>query len=242
MRICYLDLFSGVSGDMLMGALVDAGVNPSEIIRALDSLNLDAKYSFVPVSKNGIRGTKFVVESSDHNPHRRLSQIVRLIEQSTVPESPRKRAIAVFERLGEVESQIHQIPPERVHFHEVGAVDSIADIVGVCLGFECLQVDQIWSSPVNLGTGTIECAHGRLPVPAPATAALLLGTPVYTTDVRGELTTPTGAALLTILADGFSALPRMKISSIGYGAGEMDLPRQANLLRLCVGETYASLN
>lgn len=236
-KLCYLDLYSGVSGDMLMGALVDAGVPREPIVAALESFQMRARYEFAKVSKKGIAATKFHVIAEDTSTHRHLSKILTMIDGAELPEAAKTRAKAIFQHIGKVEAAIHQIPEERVHFHEVGAVDSIADIVGVCLGFELLGVDKVIASPVNVGAGTVETAHGRLPIPAPATAELLKGVPVYTTDARGELTTPTGAALVAAIAHDFGNMPPMTIRSIGYGAGTKELPMQANVVRLVVGET-----
>lgn len=237
MKLCYLDLYSGVSGDMLMGALVDAGVPQDPILEALESFQMKARFEFVKVRKKGIAATKFNVISEDASPHRHLSKILSMIDAAAIPDGAKARAQAVFQRIGQVEAAIHQMPEERVHFHEVGAVDSIADIVGVCLGFELLGATKVIASPVNVGTGTVETAHGRLPIPAPATAELLKGIPIYTTDARGELATPTGAALIAALANDFGAMPAMSIRSIGYGAGTKELPMQANVVRLVIGET-----
>ncbi|BDC48722.1 hypothetical protein F183_A10380 [Bryobacterales bacterium F-183] len=237
MKICYLDLYSGVSGDMLMGALVDAGVPREPILAALESFGLEAKFEFVKVRKKGIAGTKFNVYAQDDAPHRHLSKILTMIDAASIPDAAKERAKAVFQLIGKVEAGIHQMPEERVHFHEVGAIDSIADIVGVCLGFELLGADKVVASPLNVGTGMVETAHGRLPVPAPATAEILKGVPVYSNDARGELATPTGAALVASLASSFGNMPAMTIRSIGYGAGTKELPMQANMVRLVFGDT-----
>ena len=238
MKICYLDAFSGISGDMLVAALVDAGADPAALASALSSLGAEAELRFEKTSRGGLAATRFRVLAREPQPaHRHLGQILRLIGGAGLPERVKQNAAAVFQRLGEVEAGIHQVPVERVHFHEVGAVDSICDIVGACLGLDLLGVETVYCSPINLGSGTVASEHGLLPVPAPATAALLGGFPVYARGPEAELTTPTGAALATTLASGFGPLPPMKIGAIGYGAGERDFPEQANVLRVLIGET-----
>ncbi|MBZ5592075.1 MAG: nickel pincer cofactor biosynthesis protein LarC [Acidobacteriia bacterium] len=236
MRICYLDAFSGISGDMLVGALVDAGADSSAIIDALRSLAGGAAVSFEKVKRCGIAASKFHVAAEEAPKHRHLSGVLKMIEGASLPDRVKQNASAVFQRLGEAEAAVHQTPIEKVHFHEVGALDSIADIVGACLGFELLGVDAIYSSPLNLGSGTVKGEHGVMPVPAPATAALVAGKPVYSRGPAVELTTPTGAAVAVTLAREFGPLPPMRISSIGYGAGDRDFTEQANVLRVFVGE------
>jgi len=234
MRICYLDAFSGISGDMLVGALADAGADSSAIVEALESLA--ASVSFEKVKRCGIAASKFHVRAEETPKHRHLSGILKLIDAASLPGRVKQNASAVFRRLGEAEAAVHQTPIEKVHFHEVGALDSIADIVGACLGFELLGVDSVYCSPLNLGSGTVTGEHGVMPVPAPATAALVEGKPVYSRGPVVELTTPTGAAVAVTLAKDFCPLPSMKIASIGYGAGDRDFADQANVLRVFVGE------
>jgi uncharacterized protein (TIGR00299 family) protein len=236
MRICYLDAFSGISGDMLVGALADAGADSSAIADALRSLNSEASVSFEKVKRCGIAASKFHVRVEEAPKHRHLSGILKMIEAASLSDRVKQNAAAVFQRLGEAEAAVHQTTIEKVHFHEVGAVDSIADIVGACLGFELLGVGAIYSSPLNLGSGTVKAEHGVMPVPAPATAALVAGKPVYSRGPAVELTTPTGAAVAVTLAQDFGAMPPMTISSVGYGAGDRDFTEQANVLRIFVGE------
>jgi uncharacterized protein (TIGR00299 family) protein len=236
MRICYLDAFSGISGDMLVGALADAGADSSAIADALRSLNSEASVSFEKVKRCGIAASKFHVRVEEAPKHRHLSGILKMIEAASLSDRVKQNAAAVFQRLGEAEAAVHQTTIEKVHFHEVGAVDSIADIVGACLGFELLGVSAIYSSPLNLGSGTVKAEHGVMPVPAPATAALVAGKPVYSRGPAVELTTPTGAAVAVTLAQDFGAMPPMTISSVGYGAGDRDFTEQANVLRIFVGE------
>jgi pyridinium-3,5-bisthiocarboxylic acid mononucleotide nickel chelatase len=236
MRICYLDAFSGISGDMLVGALADAGADSSAIIDALCSLAPGAAVSFEKVKRCGIAASKFHVRVEEVPTHRHLSGILKMIAGASLPDRVKQNANAVFQRLGEAEAAVHQMPIEKVHFHEVGALDSIADIVGACLGFELLGVDEIHSAPLNLGSGTVKGEHGVMPVPAPATAALVAGKPVYARGPAVELTTPTGAAVAVTLARDFGPLLPMKIARIGYGAGDRDFAEQANVLRVFVGE------
>ncbi len=238
--ICYLDAFSGISGDMLVGALADAGADQSAIISGLESLGTGAALSFEKVKRRGIAATKFHVTIGQTHGHRHLPHILHLIEAAALPDRVKQNASAVFRKLGEAEAAVHQVPIEKVHFHEVGAADSIADIVGACLGFELLGIEAIVSSPVNVGGGTVESEHGTLPVPAPATAALLAGKPVYARGPAVELATPTGAAVAVTLARSFGALPPIEISRVGYGAGGHDFHEQANVLRVLIGnETTA---
>jgi uncharacterized protein (TIGR00299 family) protein len=233
---CYLDAFSGIAGDMLVGALVDAGADPEAIAAAIGSLDAGAVVSFEKVKRNGLGATQYRVAVEEAKVHRHLSHIVKMIEKAELPPRAKQNAIAVFRRLGEAEAEVHQVPIEKVHFHEVGASDSIADIVGACLALDLLDVDTVLCSPLNVGSGTVETEHGLLPVPAPATARLLEGVPIYARGPEVELTTPTGAAVAVTLAKRFGVLPAMKVVRTGYGAGSRDFPRQANVLRVILGE------
>ena len=241
MKIAYFDCFSGISGDMTLGALVDAGVDLAVIRDELAKLpvtgyRLEARV----VKRGGLRGTKVDVAVDEAaQPARRYTDIAAMIAESELEPEVRDRALAIFRRLGEVEAHLHDEPLEAVHFHEVGAVDSIVDVVGAAIGAHALGLDGAVASAVNIGHGAVHTSHGRLPVPAPATLALLRGYSAYAGDIRMELTTPTGAAILTTLADRFGPLPRMTIERIGYGAGNRDFPTGPNLLRLVVGEVQA---
>ena len=237
MRICYLDAFSGISGDMTVGALVDAGAPSDELLAALGSLDTGARYEIEKTTRRGITASKFRVHL-DPSPqtHRHLSHILRLIEGAPLAANAKINAAAIFERLGQAEAQVHGVPLEKVHFHEVGAADSIADIVGTCIALDLLGVEQVHVSAINMGSGTVQTEHGVLPVPAPATAALLTGKPVYARGPQMELTTPTGAAIATTLGKTFGPVPAMRISSIGHGAGDRDFREQANVLRVLVGD------
>jgi hypothetical protein len=241
MRICYLDAFSGISGDMTVGALVDAGASTEAVADALRSLDTGARFEFEKTTRRGVAASKFRVHT-DAAParHRHLRQILTMIDGASLSERAKATASAVFERLGQAEAAVHGVPVEKVHFHEVGAMDSIADIVGACVALDLLKVDEVHASAINVGSGTVATEHGVLPVPAPATAALLAGKPVYARGPELELTTPTGAALAATLARTFGPLPAMRISHIGHGAGDRDFPQHANVLRVLIGERSAA--
>jgi len=237
MRIAYLDCASGVSGDMMLGALLDAGVELAAVQQAIDSLALpDCQLKTAEVKKCGFRALQLTVEHQPEHKHRHLHHIVEMIQGSSLTGSQQDLAIRIFQRLGEAEAKVHGTTIEKVHFHEVGAVDSIADIVGSAVAWDLLSVDRIACSPIPTGTGFVNIAHGRCAIPAPATGELLAGIPLAASDVEGELTTPTGAAIVSTLVDQFGPLPAMTIESIGYGAGQCDF-NHPNLLRLIVGSS-----
>jgi len=268
MRIGYLECFSGISGDMLLGALVDAGVPFACLEETTAALGVGARLEMRKVSRGGLAATKVDVITPDspayepahthpehaahhehehrheehshsahtHAPHRALSAIVEIIRRAPLTESVKERAIRAFQMLGEVEAAIHSVPVEEVHFHEVGAVDTIIDIVCSAAGAEALGVDRWIASPLNVGSGTVVCQHGTLPVPAPATLALLGDAPVYAAGEPMERVTPTGAVLLRMLGVQYATLPPMRILKTGYGAGGRETHGQPNLLRLLVGE------
>jgi len=221
---------------MLVGALAGAGADRQSLVSALDSLGTGAALRFEEVKRCGIGATKFHVDAAETKTHRHLPNILKMIDAGALPDRVKQNASAVFRRLGEAEAAVHRVPIEKVHFHEVGAVDSIIDIVGACLALELLDIDTLVCSPLNLGSGTVNTEHGLLPVPAPATAVLVQGRPVYSRGPAMELTTPTGAAVVTTLAAEFGPMPAMLISSGGYGAGTRDFPEQPNVLRALVGE------
>jgi hypothetical protein len=238
MKICYLDAFSGISGDMTVGALIDAGAPCEAVLDALRRFDTGARFSAEKTTRGAIVATKFRVDTgSSGNAHRHLSHILDLIERSSISTRAKHNACAVFRRLAEAEAQVHGVPLEKVHFHEVGAADSIADIAGACIALDLLAIDELQVSPVNTGSGTVTTEHGTLSVPAPATAVLLQGHPIYARGPEVELTTPTGAALAVTLASRFGSLPAMHISSIGYGAGDREFREQPNVLRAIVGES-----
>ena len=295
MRIAYLDCFSGISGDMFLGALVDAGVSSQLLQETVAQLGLGARLEISRVLRNGISATKVDVYIGDekdmpreeywaqqcvartpssaqhahahshshghehthehpvavesvptsaprrHEHARGLNEIRAIIGKANIGEKAKKTALEIFETLGAVEAGIHNIPVEQVHFHEVGAVDAMVDIVCAAVGAEALGVDEIICSPLNVGGGTVNCAHGTLPVPAPATVELLKGAPVYSSGVQAELVTPTGAAIVKVLARRFTSFPAMTIEKTGYGAGSRELPGHPNVLRLTVGEIATAL-
>ncbi|MGD0618293.1 MAG: nickel pincer cofactor biosynthesis protein LarC [Bryobacteraceae bacterium] len=237
MRICYLDTFSGLSGDMTVGALIDAGADATALFEMLGALGTSAQFSVDKTKRRGIEASKFRVTAGDGKAHRHLSHILKMIEAAALPQRAGERARQIFERLGAAEAKVHGVPVEKVHFHEVGAVDSICDIVGACVALELLAVEALYCSAVNVGSGTVSTEHGIMPVPAPATAELLIGRPVYSRGPAVELTTPTGAAIAATLATAFGPMPPMLIVATGYGAGDKDFAEHANVLRALIGET-----
>jgi len=248
MRTAYLECFSGISGDMLLGALVDAGVPFALLEETAAALNVGARLEVRKVMRGGLTGTKVDVIAPEvkqdaahaHAPHRHLSSIVKIILGAALTGAVKERAIRAFTLLGEAEAAIHSIPIEKVHFHEVGAVDTIVDIVCAAAGADSLQVDRWLATPLNVGSGTVVCQHGTLPVPAPATLALLADAPIYAAGPPMERVTPTGAALLRMLDVQYAPMPPMRIVATGYGAGGRDTPGEPNLLRLLVGEETAA--
>ena len=277
MRIAYLECFSGISGDMMLGALLHAGVSEGLLRQTVAALNIGAELRIGRVDRSGISATKVDVlvngkladrpqrsEHTDRDGHdhshahnhthdhalrfhshesghkhqhgRSLSEIRKIIQHADIPYRARETAIRAFELLGDAEAGIHNVPLDSIHFHEVGAVDAIVDIVCSAVGCHSLAVDRFVCSPLNVGGGTVRCAHGEFPVPAPATLALLKGVPVYSSGVNAELVTPTGAALLRALDCSFSQFPAMNVQSIGYGAGSRDLHDSPNVLRISVGQ------
>src|SRR5579871_5803017 len=280
MQIAYLDCFSGISGDMFMGAVLDAGVSPKLFEDAVAALNLGARLEIAKVTKGGLAATKADVwvagekdkprdeywaeheqhehshahvherahghshvhkqESRDHVHGRGLKEIREIITAAAISEKAKKTAIAIFENLGAAEAKVHNTSIEGIHFHEVGAVDALVDIVCAAVGAEALGVDEWVCSPLNVGGGTVKCAHGILPVPPPAVVELLKGVPTYSSGIQKELVTPTGAAIVKTLATRFGAFPAMTVNKSAYGAGSRDLPGQPNVLRLVVGEGTTS--
>ncbi len=241
LRAVYFDCYSGISGDMILGALVDLGVNPGKIRKALATLNLKGyKLQTRKVQRGRISGTKaqVSVEKSSHPKTRKYSDIKKLLANSDLSSASQKNAQEIFKRIARVEAAIHKTTIEKIHFHEVGAVDSIVDIVGGVVAIESLKLDRICASPLNVGEGSVQCAHGYLPVPAPATLKLLKGVPIFSSGIKKELTTPTGAAMIGFYADSFGSLPTMKIIDDGYGAGDHVIPEMPNMLRAVLGEVH----
>jgi pyridinium-3,5-bisthiocarboxylic acid mononucleotide nickel chelatase len=238
MKLAYLDCASGISGDMTLGALVDCDVDLARIQAGIDSLGFpNIRLSSEEVKRRGFRACKVRVEHEPEHAHRHLHHITEKIDASDVLTGPQKDlAKRIFTCIGEAEAKVHGTTIRKVHFHEVGAVDSIADIVGCAVGLSLLEVDRIVCSPVPTGTGFIEIEHGRVSVPAPATAEILRGVPLAASSIPFELATPTGAAIVKTVADEFGPLPAMTIETIGLGAGDRDLKEQANVLRLIVGQ------
>jgi hypothetical protein len=239
LKTLYFDCFAGISGDMTLGALVDAGADARELIERLTLLGVDGyEIGFEKVDRSGISATRALVRlTREEKQHRHLSHIEKIIKDSRLNDSVKERALKIFRRLGEAEARVHDVPVERIHFHEVGAVDAIVDVVGACIGFELLGVDRFVASALHVGSGTVEMAHGRFPVPPPAVAELLRGAPVYSTDIVGEMVTPTGAAIVATVCEEFGALPRMRIEATGYGAGGREYKNFPNVLRVLVGES-----
>ncbi|MBI1927277.1 LarC family nickel insertion protein [Candidatus Poribacteria bacterium] len=289
MKIAYFDCFSGISGDMTLGALVDAGVNPDALNAELAKLKLDEfTLSFEKATKHGITGTRAIVKTVEispstveeeggahepddshaesaadshqthhhdahhphphnhthephhhahgHGPSRHLSDIFAILDRSELGEAIIAPAKRIFDRLAEAEARVHNMPKEQVHLHEVSGIDSIVDIVGAVIGLHLLGIDEVYASPLALGSGFVRCAHGLMPVPVPGTMELLRGVPVRQTEIRKELVTPTGAAIVTTLARGFGPMPEFIVDRVGYGAGTRDLEERPNLLRLVIGE------
>jgi len=236
MKICYFDAFSGVSGDMTVGALLDAGAEWPALESALKSLQLGASFRLEKTMRNGIAASKFSVEYSDQKKHRHLPDIEKIVSVGELSEKARTNSLAVFKRLAEAEAKAHNLPVGKVHFHEVGAVDSICDIVGACVALDLLAVNEVHCSRINVGSGTVETEHGTLPVPAPATAELLQGKPIYSAGPITELTTPTGAAIMATLATSFGSLPAVKLLAQGFGAGDKEFSSHANVVRVLIGE------
>jgi hypothetical protein len=256
MKLLYLDCFAGISGDMFLGTLLDLGVSVDALRMELEKLHLpEYRISSHHVTKQNVSATKFdvtvfedatvrstspMLHAAIHE-HRGYSEIAAMIEESGLSQRVKDRALHVFRRIGEAEAKIHGISLEKIHFHEIGAVDSIVDIVGACIAVELLGVDQIHASPPRLGSGFVETAHGRFPVPAPATLELLKGIPVQPSNEPFELVTPTGAALLAEFCTKFGPLPALNIEKIGYGAGTRDLEKTPNVLRAILGEATAAV-
>jgi pyridinium-3,5-bisthiocarboxylic acid mononucleotide nickel chelatase len=241
MKTVYLDCFSGISGDMMLGALVDAGIELEAIQAGVASLGLaNCRLVAREVKRRGFRATKVDVQHEPEHAHRHLHHITDMIDRSDLTQRQKELATRIFQRLAEAEAKVHGTTVQKVHFHEVGAVDSIADIVGSAIGIDLLGADRIHVSPIPTGSGTVKIAHGLVSVPAPATAELLQGIPLAASRIESELTTPTGAAIVATVADAFGPLPPMCIERIGYGAGSRDFESQANLVRLLVGHSDAA--
>jgi uncharacterized protein (TIGR00299 family) protein len=233
----YFDCFSGISGDMTLGALLDLGVPLEWLNENLTGVPLDGfEIQTSPVYRSGIRANQVEVLIDDHPHERNFAVIKSIIEDSPLSDSVKSTGVSIFQRLADAEAGIHGCTPDEVHFHEVGGIDAMVDIIGTCLCLEYLGIDQVAASKIPLGKGFVTCEHGKLPVPAPATVAILWDVPVYGTDIAHELVTPTGAAIIAGIAQSFGSLPEMRIQQVGYGAGARELESRPNLLRIMAGE------
>jgi uncharacterized protein (TIGR00299 family) protein len=241
-RALHFDCFSGVSGDMTLAALLDAGVDAGAVRAAVDSLGLPVRLGVEKVRKGGFAATYVRVEAPQEHEHRHLPDVEAILARGSLTARQRDLALRIFRNLAEAEAEVHGIAVDKVHFHEVGALDSIADIAGVAVALDLLGAVRVTSRPVPVGSGMVKCAHGMMPVPAPATANLLRGAPLAATTIKGELTTPTGAAILATVVQEWVDSPAMTVERIGVGAGTRDLLEQPNVLRLFVGEAAAPAN
>jgi len=238
MKTIYFDCFAGASGDMILGAMVAAGVNPDLLAQQLKLLNVEGfNVQFKQVTRAGLAATYAVVETAHEHKHRHLSDILKIIDNSALSAGVKKRASQIFTRLAEAEARVHNEPIEKVHFHEVGALDAIVDVIGAAICFELLGIERFISSPIHVGSGFVQMEHGQFPVPPPAVAELLKGVPFYSTEIKGELLTPTGGAIITTVSDGYGPMPNIESSTVAYGAGTREYDNFPNVLRVFVGET-----
>jgi uncharacterized protein (TIGR00299 family) protein len=238
MKTLYFDCFAGASGDMILGALVAAGVRPQELKDQLSLLGVSGyAIDFETVNRSGISATYARVQTAHEHAHRHLSDILKIIYDSRLSNQVKERAAKIFSRLAEAEARVHNEPIEKIHFHEVGALDAIIDVVGAAICFDLLGIEHFASSALHVGSGMVDMDHGRFPVPPPAVTELLKGAPFYSTEVKGELLTPTGAAIITTVCSEFGALPHLKLEQTGYGAGTREYEKFPNVLRVLIGET-----
>jgi uncharacterized protein (TIGR00299 family) protein len=241
MRTLYFDCFAGASGDMILGAMVAAGVEPGYLREQLSLLPVSGfTIDFETVNRSGLSATYARVDAAHEHKHRHLSDIKQIIEGSALNETVKQRAVQIFTRLAEAEAHVHNEPIDHVHFHEVGAVDAIVDVVGAAICFDALRIDRFICSPLHVGSGMVKMAHGQFPVPPPAVTELLRGVPFYATEIKGELLTPTGAAIITTVCSEYGPIPQMITDQSGYGAGTREYGDFANVLRVLIGETDAS--
>jgi pyridinium-3,5-bisthiocarboxylic acid mononucleotide nickel chelatase len=237
MRVLHFDCFSGISGDMTLGALFDAGVPVEPVLAGIASLGLPIQIDVEKVRKGGFAATQVHIEAPEESQERHLPEVEEIIGRGKLTDKQRELALRIFRRLAEAEATAHGMPLERVHFHEVGALDSIADIAGAAIAIDLVGAERITSTAVPTGTGTVKCAHGVMPVPTPGTAALLVGVPLRPSIIKAELTTPTGAAILTTVVQEWTDAPALTIQRIGHGAGTKDFLEQPNILRVFVGQS-----
>lgn len=240
MKIAYFDCFAGAAGDMIVASMLDAGLDFDFLKSQIETLGLnDLTLKINQTKRAGLRALQFVPIIKEQHHHRHLEDIKQIISKSKIAQKPKQMAISIFERLAQAEAEVHGQEPNEIHFHEVGAIDSIVDIVSASIGFDALKIEKVFCSPISVGGGWIDAAHGRLPVPAPATAQMLKGVPTIGGPIEKELLTPTGAAILTTVAEHFGPLPEMKIESVGYGAGTLDCDQFPNVVRLILGQAPA---
>jgi uncharacterized protein (TIGR00299 family) protein len=238
MKTLYFDCFAGASGDMILGAMVAAGVEPAYLREQLSLLPVSGfDVSFETVNRSGLSATYARVDTAHEHKHRHLSDIKQIIEASALSDSVKQRAVQIFTRLAEAEARVHNEPVDHVHFHEVGALDAIVDVVGAAICFDALQIDRFICSPIHVGSGMVKMAHGKFPVPPPAVTELLKGVPFYATEIKGELLTPTGAAIITTVCVEYGPIPRMITEKSGFGAGTREYQDFPNVLRVLIGET-----
>lgn len=236
MTIAYFDCFSGIAGDMILGALIDLGLDINDLKNELEKLDIKGyEIDVRNIEKNHITGKDVYINVKEKQHHRNLMDINNLIDNSRLDEEVKELSKKIFLKLGKAESKIHNVDINEVHFHEVGAVDSIIDIVGSAIGFIKLRINNVFCSHLPLGKGFVMCSHGKIPIPAPATVELLKNIPVYQTDINHEMVTPTGAAVITTVANSYGEMPLMKIKKVGYGAGKIE-SENPNLLRIFLGD------
>src|SRR6266571_2579240 len=241
MKTLYFDCFAGASGDMILGALVAAGVQPRALIEQLELLGVGGwQIDFERVDRSGISSTYAKVQAAHEHAHRHLSDILKIIYESRLNDRVKDRTARIFSRLAEAEAHVHNMPVEKIHFHEVGALDAIIDVCGAAVGFDLLNIERFICSPLRVSFSMARMAHGTFPIPPPAVAELLKGKPIYAGDIEGEFVTPTGAAIITTVCDRFGPMPSMRIDANGYGAGARDPQKFPNVLRVFVGQTEST--
>jgi uncharacterized protein (TIGR00299 family) protein len=241
MKTLYFDCFAGASGDMILGATVAAGVDPNFLREQLSLLRVSGfSIDFETVNRSGLSATYARVETAHEHSHRSLADIKAIIRGSDLSSAVKERAVQIFTRLAEAEARVHNEPIDHVHFHEVGALDAIVDVVGAAICFDALQIERFVCSPLHVGSGMVKMAHGQFPIPPPAVTELLKGVPFYATEIKGELLTPTGAAIITTVCSEYGPIPEMKTAATGYGAGTREYQDFPNVLRVMIGETEVS--